>query len=75
MSKVCSVCGKGPMVSLSVKRAGSRLRSGKRRYVKSKTKRRQIPNLQRVKLNINGTVKRVRVCVSCLSSSKAQKVV
>ena len=75
MSKVCAVCGKSPMVSLSVKRAGSRLRSGKRRYIKSKTKRRQLPNLQKVKLNIDGTVRRVNVCVSCISSSKVQKVV
>lgn len=75
MSKKCFVCGKSPMVTLSVKRAGSKLRNGKRRYIKSKTKRRQIPNLQKIKMNIDGTIKRVRVCVSCISASKAKKIV
>ena len=75
MSKRCFVCGKGPMVTLSVKRTGSKLRSGKKRYVTGKSKRRQLPNLQRIKMNVDGTVRRVRVCASCLSSSKVEKVV
>jgi len=75
MSKRCDVCGKGPMVSLSVKRTGSKLRSGKKRYITGKSKKRQMPNLQSVKLNINGSIKRVKVCTSCLSSSKVQKVI
>ncbi len=75
MSKRCFVCGKGPMVTLSVKRTGSKLRSGKKRYVTGKSKRRQLPNLQRIKMNIDGTIRRVRVCASCLSSSKVEKVV
>ena len=74
MSKKCTVCGKGPMVALAVKRTGSKLRNGKGRYITGKSKRRQLPNLQKVKLNIDGTIKRVRVCASCLSSSKVQKV-
>ncbi len=75
MSKKCVVCGKGPMVTLAVKRTGSKLRSGKKRYITGKSKRRQLPNLQRVKLDIDGTIKRVRVCASCLSSSKVNKLV
>ncbi len=75
MSKKCFVCGKGPMVTLSVKRTGSKLRSGKKRYVTGRSKRRQLPNLQKIRMNLNGTVKRVRVCASCISSSKVEKVV
>lgn len=75
MSKRCVICGKGPMVSLAVKRTGSKLRSGKKRYITGKSKRRQLPNLQKVKLDINGTIKRVRVCSRCLSSSKVKKIV
>jgi len=62
------------MVALAVKRTGSKLRNGKKRYVTGKSKRRQYPNLQKVKLNMDGSIKRVRVCASCLSSSKVQKV-
>jgi large subunit ribosomal protein L28 len=75
MSKKCFICGKGPMVSLAVARTGSKLRSGKKRYITGKSKRRQLPNLQKVKLDINGTIKRVRVCSRCLSSSKVKKIV
>ncbi len=74
MSKVCEICGKGPIVSLSVARRGRKLRSGKERFITGKTKRRQLPNLQRVKLNLNGTIKRVRICTSCLTS-KAVKAI
>ncbi len=63
------------MVALAVKRTGSRLRNGKKRYITGKSKRKQYPNIQKIKLNINGTIKRVRVCTSCISSSKVQKVV
>ena len=73
MSKICYLCGKHPVVSLSVARRGRKLRNGKERYVTGKTKRRQLPNLQRVKLSLSGAIKRVRICASCLSSSKAQK--
>jgi large subunit ribosomal protein L28 len=75
MSRKCFVCGKGPMVTLAVTRTGSKLRSGKKRYITGKSKRRQLPNLHKVKLDINGTVKRVRVCTSCLTSSKVKKIV
>ena len=75
MSKRCFVCGKGPMVTLAVKRTGSRLRSGKKRYVTGKSKRRQLPNLHRIKMSVEGSARRVRVCASCLSSSKVQKIV
>ena len=75
MSKRCSVCGKGPMVTLAVKRTGSKLRSGKKRYITGRSKRRQLPNLHKIKLDIGGTIKRVRVCTSCLTSSKVKKIV
>jgi large subunit ribosomal protein L28 len=74
MSKICRICGKGPVVSLAVARRGRKLRNGKERYVTGKTKRRQLPNLQRVKLDMNGTIKRLRICTSCLTS-KAKKAV
>ena len=40
-----------------------------------RTKRRWNPNIQRVRANVNGTTKRLHVCVSCLKSGKVQKVV
>jgi len=63
MSKVCEICGKGPKTGNSVSHAHN------------KNRRRWLPNLQRVKARINGSVKRVRVCTSCLRSGKVLKAV
>jgi len=38
-----------------------------------KTLRRFYPNLQRIKIILEGTVKRVNVCVSCIKAGKIQK--
>ncbi|MBF90023.1 MAG: 50S ribosomal protein L28 [Candidatus Marinimicrobia bacterium] len=63
MSKVCKICGKGPKTGNSVSHANN------------KNRRRWLPNLQRVKAQINGSVKRVRVCTSCIRSGKVLKAV
>jgi len=40
------------------------------------TRRKFYPNLQRVKARFtNGTVRRIKVCVSCLSAGKVTKAV
>jgi len=56
MAKRCSVCGKGPMYGNNVSHSNRR------------TRRRWLPNLQKVKRVINGEVKRVYVCTDCLKS-------
>jgi large subunit ribosomal protein L28 len=38
------------------------------------TKRKFYPNLHTVRANIDGKVKRIRVCSSCLKAGKVQKV-
>ncbi len=37
------------------------------------TVRRFLPNLQSVKILVNGTPKRVRVCTSCLKAGKVER--
>lgn len=61
MAKVCEICGKRPMVGNNVSHARNR------------TKRRWIPNLQKVKCLHNGQVKRIRVCTKCLKAGKVIK--
>lgn len=36
---------------------------------------RQQPNLQTVKVEINGSVKKIKICTSCLKANKVKKVV
>jgi len=57
----CAVCGKGPSVGNSVSHANN------------KTKRRWNPNLQRVKANLEGTVRYIKACTRCIRSGKVKK--
>ncbi|RKY55335.1 MAG: 50S ribosomal protein L28 [Candidatus Neomarinimicrobiota bacterium] len=61
MAKVCDICGKKPQYGNNVSHANNR------------TRRRWEPNLQRVRVNVNGTVKRLRVCTQCIKSDRIVK--
>ncbi|HYB92321.1 MAG TPA: 50S ribosomal protein L28 [Candidatus Binataceae bacterium] len=58
----CEICGKQPSVGNNVSHANN------------KTKRRWEPNLQEVRAQIGGGVKRIRVCTRCIRSGKVLKV-
>lgn len=63
MAKVCSVCGKKPGFGHS------------RSHSMIATKRRFNPNLQRVRVLVDGVAQRVYVCTRCLKSGKVEKAV
>ncbi len=63
MAYTCAVCGKGAGTGHSVSHSNV------------KTKRRWQPNLQRVKILVEGTPRRVNVCTRCLRSGKVQRVI
>ncbi|MBI1269330.1 50S ribosomal protein L28 [bacterium] len=65
MAKRCEVCGKGPRTGLNY----TFLRS----HWNPHNKRRWLPNLQSVKARINNTVKRMKVCTSCLKKGKISR--
>ena len=72
--KVCEVCGKGSIPGVKYKRRGMvRRKGGAGSKIVGKTLRRFLPNLQRVKVNQNGTVKRIHVCTSCIQRGKVVK--
>lgn len=61
MSKICEICGK-------------RSQSGNQvSHSHHKTKRKWHPNLQRVRALVDGGVKRLIVCTSCLQKGKITK--
>jgi large subunit ribosomal protein L28 len=41
--------------------------------VKARTRRRFNPNIQRVRAEIDGTVRRIDVCTSCLKAGRVTK--
>lgn len=63
MSRQCEICGKTPLKAASIT------------FSHKQNVKRQAPNLQSVKANLNGTVKRIKVCTSCLKSGKVTKAV
>jgi len=74
MAKICVICKKGPMPGVKYKRRGQIKRTGGAgSKIVGKTLRRFLPNLQRIKINIAGTIKRVDVCTSCISAGKILK--
>ncbi len=72
--KSCAICGKSSIPGNKYKRRGARkLHGGAGSKITGKTLRRFLPNLQRVKITLNGTVQRTFVCASCIQAGKIQK--
>ena len=61
MAKVCQSCGKGPAFGHS------------RSHSMVATKRRFNPNLQKVRVLMDGAPRRVYVCTRCLKAGKVTK--
>lgn len=74
MSKVCDICGKGPVAGKTIKRRGmAKKKGGVGRKITGISSRRFLPNLQRVKAIVKGAVKTIRVCTACIRSGKVVK--
>ncbi|HQD39406.1 MAG: 50S ribosomal protein L28 [Firmicutes bacterium] len=61
MSRKCAVCGKGPQSGNLVSHSNI------------KTRRRWLPNLQRVRILVGKAPKRAYVCTGCLRSGKVKR--
>ena len=63
MSKICSVCGKKPGFG------------NNRSHSMVATNRRFNPNLQRIRVLVDGAPKRAYVCTRCLKAGKVEKAI
>ncbi len=63
MSKVCEICGKRPVAGNNVS------------HSHKLTKRRWLPNLQRIRVEVDGKTRRMRVCTSCIRSGRIRKAI
>lgn len=61
MSQFCDICGKGPATGNNVSHAHN------------KTRRRFMPNLQKVRAVVGGRTRTIKVCTRCLRSGKVVK--
>ena len=61
MARVCDICGKRPRAGHNVSHANN------------KTARRWYPNLQRVRVLVDGQPRRIRACTECIKSNRVEK--
>lgn len=76
MSRSCVICGKRTEVGYKIKRRGlAKRKGGVGRKITGRTKRKFKANIQSIKANVKGSIKKIKVCTRCLNSSKVVKVV
>jgi len=76
MGMQCAVTGKKPILGNKISRRGkAKYLGGIGKKVTAVNRRKFKPNLQRVKVVIDGQVKRVRVCVAAIRSGLVQRPV
>jgi len=76
MSKICSICGKKPVAGRTIKRRGlSKKKGGVGLKITGVNIRRFMPNLKTVRAIVDGSPKRIRVCVKCLKAGKVKKAI
>ena len=74
MSFKCEVCGKGTTFGNKLDRRGlPKAKGGVGLKLTGKSRRKFRPNLQKMRVRINGGVKRMLVCSACLRSDKVEK--
>ena len=67
MAKSCIICGKSQIPGNKYVRRGAAKRTGGAgQKITGKTLRRFLPNLQRVKIRLDGAVTRALVCTRCI---------
>jgi large subunit ribosomal protein L28 len=62
MASVCDICGKKPGFGNNISHSHRR------------TRRRWNPNIQRLRISVDGVTKRVNVCTKCLKANKVLRV-
>ena len=62
MAAVCEICGKKPTFGNNISHSHRR------------TRRRWNPNVQKIRVTVGGTPRRITVCTKCLKANKVSRV-
>ena len=74
MSRICEITGKGSIKGSHIWRSGkAKKKGGIGTHITAITKRRFMPNLQRVKAVVNGEVRYIRVSANALKKGLVTK--
>jgi len=76
MAKRCAICGKGPVYGSSITRRGvAKKAGGVGIRIVRRNPRRFLPNLQKIRAAIEGTVRPILICTRCLKTGTVHKAV
>lgn len=74
MFKKCAICGKGPLTGKTVVRKGlAKKKGGTGSKIVRSTKRKFLPNLQKMRILMDNHVRKVYICAKCIKKGKFQK--
>lgn len=74
MARSCDICGKGMRTGNIITRHGlPKAKGGIGLHTTGITKRRYLPNLQRIRVLVNGGIAIRKVCTTCIKSGKVAK--
>jgi large subunit ribosomal protein L28 len=74
MGMHCPICGKKPILGNQIARRGkAKYLGGVGRKITGISRRTFRPNLQRIQVDVGGTVQRMRVCVQCIRSGLVKR--
>ena len=76
MSRLCEICGKKKAFGNQIERRGlAKKKGGVGQRITGVSKRRFLPNLQKIHAIVEGKTKQVRVCTKCLKAGKIKKAI
>ncbi len=74
MGMQCPICGKKPALGNQIARRGkAKYLGGVVRKITGISRRTFRPNLQRIQVEVDGSVQRMRVCVQCIRSGLVKR--
>ncbi len=74
MSRKCEICGRSTTFGNQVTRRGlAKAKGGVGRKITGKNRRAFKPNIQRVRIVLGGSVRRIKVCTRCMKKGLVRK--
>jgi large subunit ribosomal protein L28 len=75
MSRICDVCGKGPLNANVVSRRGlAKKKNGAGRKITGITQIWRYPNLSEIRIQVENHTKKIKICAKCLKRGNFKKV-
>ncbi|MFH1269881.1 MAG: 50S ribosomal protein L28 [Candidatus Omnitrophota bacterium] len=74
MLKICAICGKSKGAGKSVVRKGmAKKKGGTGSKIARSTARSFLPNLQKIRIVIDGQIQKAYVCTKCIKKGRVKK--